>query len=729
MKKRCMGCMEEMLDGVTVCPYCGYVEGTPAKEAYHIVPGTILRKRYIIGKVLGFGGFGITYLGYDTVLCIKVAIKEYLPSEFSTRVPNQTQVTVYSGEKAAQFASGMEKFLEEARKLAQFQREKEIIHVFDCFEANDTAYIIMEYLDGESLKERLERVGTIPVSEAVSVILIVLDGLKKIHKEGMLHRDIAPDNIYLTKDGRVKIMDFGAARYATVTHTRSLTVMMKPGYSPIEQYQSKGNQGPWTDVYATAATLYRMITGSTPDESLKREIRDTIKRPSKLKIPIEKSQETALINALVVAPEKRTQTAEEFSRQLLAAQVDAIKIKKKKNWFFIAKLLLFAAAGVVTASLAFLAVRASSLVIPQWTQEDIPQGQVRVPNFVNDTIESATVRGEEAGLIVQITDKEYSNEIQEGRILSQSLKKGSIQEKGSTVNVVISAGIEKTLVPEVVGLMKEEAEKLLFDAGFKTIYQEQTSWVAPGAVISQSLDAALSTDTGTELTVAVSKGVSGGDVGKTVILPDITQMEYEKAGESLIQNFVYLLRKEAVYDAQIPKGCIISQEPQAGTAVSQTSSVKVVVSLGKEQVLVPDVQYKTREEAVQMLEAAELLCEIGEESSREVAPGNVIRQETEANTMTDKGNIVRVIISTGPPQQVQQTRPTTTAPARTQPRTTASTTAAPVTEASTTAPPQTEAPVQEQTTPAQQQENSQPAEDDGMSDMQKLNEALKKNGL
>lgn len=728
MKKRCMGCMEEMLDGVTVCPYCGYVEGTPAKEAYHIVPGTILRKRYIIGKVLGFGGFGITYLGYDTVLCIKVAIKEYLPSEFSTRVPNQTQVTVYSGEKAAQFASGMEKFLEEARKLAQFQREKEIIHVFDCFEANDTAYILMEYLDGESLKERLERVGTIPVSEAVSVILTVLDGLKKIHKEGMLHRDIAPDNIYLTKDGRVKIMDFGAARYAAVTHTRSLTVMMKPGYSPIEQYQSKGNQGPWTDVYATAATLYRMITGITPDESLKREIKDTIKRPSKLKIPIEKSQETALMNALVIAPEKRTQTAEEFSRQLLAAQVDAIKIKKKKDWFFIAKLLLFAAAGAVAASLVFLAVRASSLVVPQWVQEEIPEGQVRVPNFVNDTIESAMARGEEVGLTVQITDKEYSNEIQEGRILSQSLKKGSIQEKGSTVNVAISAGIEKTLVPEVIGLMKEDAEKILFDAGFKVTYQEEESWVAPGAVISQSLDAALSADTGTEMTVIVSKGVSGGDAGKKLVLPDVIQMEYEEAGAYLIQNFVYLLRKEAVYDTQVPKGCIISQEPQAGTEVSQTSSVKVVVSLGKEQVLVPDVQYKTREEAVQMLEAVGLLCEIGEESSREVASGNVIRQEIEANTMTDKGNTVRVIISTGPPQQVQQTQPATTAPARTQPRTTVAATAPPVTEPTTTIPPQTEAQTQAQTTSVQQ-ENSQPAEDDGMSDMQKLNKALKDNGL
>ena len=148
MKVRCMGCMEEYDGDFDVCPFCGYVKGTAAREAYHISPGSELHDRYIIGKVLGFGGFGITYLGYDTVLQMKVAIKEYMPSEFSTRRPTEKIVTIYSGEKEEQFQAGLENLINEGKRLAKFQEEPDIVHIFDCFKENNTAYIVMEYLEG-----------------------------------------------------------------------------------------------------------------------------------------------------------------------------------------------------------------------------------------------------------------------------------------------------------------------------------------------------------------------------------------------------------------------------------------------------------------------------------------------------------------------------------------------------------------------------------------------------
>ena len=156
MERRCMGCMELYEETLERCPHCGYVHGTPAKEAYHILPGSLLAGRYIVGQVLGFGGFGVTYIGYDQVLQQKVAIKEYLPSEFATRMPKQEDVTIYSGEKEEQFLAGREKFVEEARRLAKFQSQPGIVQIYDCFETNRTAYIIMEYLDGISLKEKLD---------------------------------------------------------------------------------------------------------------------------------------------------------------------------------------------------------------------------------------------------------------------------------------------------------------------------------------------------------------------------------------------------------------------------------------------------------------------------------------------------------------------------------------------------------------------------------------------
>lgn len=262
--------MELFGDEFEICPHCGYIVGTHAEEAIHMEPGTILHDRYIIGKILGFGGFGITYIGWDGKLEQKVAIKEYLPGEFSTRMPGQSQVTVFNGEKSEQFHDGLKKFIDEAKRLAKFQNEPGIVKIFDSFEENETAYIIMEYLDGETLTGYLKREKTIPEDQAVNMLMPVMNSLQSVHAEGLLHRDIAPDNIFLTKTGEVKLIDFGASRYATTSHSRSLTVIIKPGFSPEEQYRSRGDQGPYTDVYAIAATLYKMITGKTPPDAMER---------------------------------------------------------------------------------------------------------------------------------------------------------------------------------------------------------------------------------------------------------------------------------------------------------------------------------------------------------------------------------------------------------------------------------------------------------------------------
>ena len=270
--RRCYGCFNEVQDDLEVCPYCGYVLGTPAEEAIHMEPGTILNDRYIIGKVLGYGGFGVTYLAWDGRLEQRVAIKEYLPSEFATRMPGQSKLSIYSGEKGEQYLDGLNKFSDEAQRLAKFVNEEGIVRIIDCIAANDTAYIVMEYLEGETLASYLKREKTIPEDLAVQLLMPVMRSLQAVHDQGILHRDISPDNIFLTMDGKVKLIYFGAARYATTSHSRSLTVLVKPGYSAEEQYRSRGDQGPHTDVYSLAATLYKMITGVTPPDALERRV-------------------------------------------------------------------------------------------------------------------------------------------------------------------------------------------------------------------------------------------------------------------------------------------------------------------------------------------------------------------------------------------------------------------------------------------------------------------------
>lgn len=401
---RCMGCMEEFKENLDICPYCGYKRGTPPKEAYHLSPETILSGRYIIGKVLGFGGFGVTYLAWDCVLEHKVAIKEYLPSDFSTRVPGETSVSVYDGELGEQFEAGLHSFVEEARRLAQFNHENGIVHIYDAFVENNTAYIVMEYLDGETLKELLVREKKIPYQKAIEYMLPVLRSLQAVHEIGIIHRDIAPDNIFLTKDGNVKLIDFGASRYATTLHSKSLSVILKPGYAPEEQYRSRGIQGPYSDVYACCATLYRAITGKVPVEALERCANDTLEPPSKLGIEIPESLENAILNGLNTKAENRIQTAAELA-DALSGNIEVSRIKEIQiredvgKWKKRHKILAASSVGAI-----FLAIVLAVTGVFGITNTLDTNDYAVVPDYIGMTMEEAEAEWEK-----YCTDKEIEN--------------------------------------------------------------------------------------------------------------------------------------------------------------------------------------------------------------------------------------------------------------------------------------------------------------------------------
>lgn len=243
-------------------------------EPHHLRMGTRLNNRYLIQGVLGEGGFGITYVGMDEVLCQKVAVKEFFPRGAITRNNQQTNevVSVY-GTKAANFHQGEEKFLQEARTLAQFNNVAGVVRVQDFFRENGTAYIVMEYLEGITLKQYLQTYGPISVEEMQNIFAPILEALDKIHQNGVIHRDISPDNIMCLPEGEVKLMDFGAARDYTDYSAEGLSVILKMGFAPIEQYDSHGKQGPWTDIYALGATMYQCLTGRKPDDATKRSLR------------------------------------------------------------------------------------------------------------------------------------------------------------------------------------------------------------------------------------------------------------------------------------------------------------------------------------------------------------------------------------------------------------------------------------------------------------------------
>ncbi len=316
----CMGCMEEKGPD-SICQYCGYKEGTAPESLLHLPPGTKLQDKSLLGRVLGHGGFGITYLAWDTDLNIKLAIKEYLPQQLATRTLGQSTVTAYKSTLSDAFNYGLGKFLEEARTLARFIEHPGIVSVRDFFKANGTAYLVMNFYEGITLQTYLEsKGGKISTEQALNIFMPVLDALKEVHAAGILHRDISPDNLLISTRGQVVLIDFGAARQAMGKKSKNLSVIMKAGYSPEEQYRTKGEQGPWTDIYAVAATFYRAITGQLPPESLDRLAETKLVPPSELEVEVTPYQEKALLKALAVKAQDRYQSVDDFQEELLSGK-------------------------------------------------------------------------------------------------------------------------------------------------------------------------------------------------------------------------------------------------------------------------------------------------------------------------------------------------------------------------------------------------------------------------
>ncbi len=329
--KLCMGCMNQIEEHLFTCPYCGFNETTLRQESYYLDPGTIVGGKYIVGRVLSYGGHTVSYLGMDAEANRKVVVKEYLPSDFSTRSEGEKEVTIYSGDGQEQFEQGVTNFLNEANRIQQLQNPEGIARIYDCVVENETGYVISEYIEGHTLKEILDSGKKYSAEEARAFIKSILKGLSKVHQFNIVHCDISPEAIMITDSGDIKLLDFGATRYVTTANSKSLSIILKRGYAPEEQYRSRGIRGPWTDVYALAAVMYRMITGMVPPESVERVLVDELKEPSKLGIAIPENVENALMNALNVYQEERTPSAEVFLKELNSRNVQRIKVKKRKN--------------------------------------------------------------------------------------------------------------------------------------------------------------------------------------------------------------------------------------------------------------------------------------------------------------------------------------------------------------------------------------------------------------
>lgn len=398
---------------------------------------TRLIGRYTIEGVLGQGGFGITYLGIDELHEKKVAIKEFFPQGIVTRnIEYEDTVTVtFVGEKA-NYEKGKERFLKEARTMAKFSKDEGIVKALDFFEINNTAYIVMEYLEGITLKQYLRENKRIAPEDLIELLVPLIESLDEIHSQGMIHRDISPDNIMVLPDGRIKLMDFGAARDYTEFGEKSLSIVLKPGYAPPEQYQTHGVQGPWTDIYALCATMYKCITGENPPDAIERVMDDHLKKISAFGISVLPQIEEAIIKGMSVAANDRYQNVGDFCEDLYGGYEENSVPEAEESQ------------SQVETELAEQSVEAKADIL----QEEVPQGKYSTTEAV---LESEDLISKELSENTGLTSEE--NEAGNG-IESETNNSGNKVPEQILEKKKVSITPEKEGIPDNRG--KEETKKI-----------------------------------------------------------------------------------------------------------------------------------------------------------------------------------------------------------------------------------------------------------------------------
>ena len=314
----CLNCLNKYDAGLKVCPHCEFGNWKYKPHEFCLELGIKLKDRYKLGTVIGAGGFGITYRAVDLQTGNPVAVKEFYPNGMVSRGKDHKSVSLSVIGKEQVFAKGLNSFLEEAKGLAKFRGAENILQVYDFFEQNGTAYIVMEYLRGKSLSQyAADSGGRLSYDIAVNYMLSVLDALEIVHGAGMVHRDISPDNIFIQNNGQIKLIDFGAARESYGDEDKTLSIVLKPNYAPPEQFKKKSRQGPWTDIYALGATIYKVLTGKMPPESVGRYMEDDLIRPSTLNNTVPAYFDAIIYKAMALQIENRYQSAAQLRYDIL----------------------------------------------------------------------------------------------------------------------------------------------------------------------------------------------------------------------------------------------------------------------------------------------------------------------------------------------------------------------------------------------------------------------------
>ncbi|MGN0172896.1 MAG: PASTA domain-containing protein [Acutalibacteraceae bacterium] len=484
-EKLCFGCMREKPDFSPECPYCKY-DGTKDNQPNALPIKTLLQKRYYVGKILNENGEGITYIGYDALKECTVRIREFFPVGIVDRI--NTLVKPFS-QYGFTFDKERAEFNALAKSLSHMNGFAGLLNILDIFDENGTTYYITEYVEAITLRDFLLRNGGVLSYEQFRPLFMpLLSTISSLHAVDIIHRGISPDTILVGKDGKLRLTEFTV--HDARTARTELQASLHKGYAAIEQYGFDGEQGPWTDVYALGALMYRFLVGNPPPEATVRVTDDKMTIPADVAKTLPGNALSALANALEIMPEDRTKTVEEFRNELTSTpklspkynnrtgEVKAVASKQYRN-------------KIIAISVCATVVVLAILICGMWlltkggtedavestttttatveTTQKVAFGSDQVPDFVgikfSDILSSPDYIKVRAKFNFEVSSKQYSSK-PKGEILSQTPAAGTEIKEGQVVKLVISLGSEDFSMPNIVGLSKEDAYIKLLEAGF-----------------------------------------------------------------------------------------------------------------------------------------------------------------------------------------------------------------------------------------------------------------------
>lgn len=490
----CMSCMKD-IGTEKQCPYCGFHSDT-AQLAPYLPIRTIIGNRYMVGKLLDYNGEGATYIGWDLTRKTAINIRELFPDALVTRTPGETEVRVLPGNEHS-YANVMQSFLELWRRLVRLRGLSALICAVDIIEENGTAYTFYEYEEYISLREFLLRseTGYIPWERVRQLFMPVLSTLGTLHSSGIIHRGISPSTLLIGHDGKIRISGFciGQAR----TAQGELSAQLFPGYAAIEQYGFEGQQGPWTDIYAFGAVMYRALIGTDPIDASIRATNDRLMVPGKFAEQLPAYVINGLVNSLQIMPADRTKNVEQLRAELSAAPTVTVasdynstgaapvnpappvqrtppKPKASTTGIALRTAVAIIAVGLLVVTILSLTVFKDKIfnndtnVTTNIEETTLGQDLVIVPNFLANRYVSVVNQASYTSKFTFVMEEAYDDEITEGYIISQSVPANSSVERGTTIILTVSLGKEKITLPKIsgIGMTYDKAKDLLTNIGF-----------------------------------------------------------------------------------------------------------------------------------------------------------------------------------------------------------------------------------------------------------------------